>query len=187
MAQQFSAQLDDLFKIDNGLDRKVQDVEQKRQSVFIQTRELEELQDRIREAEARLHRSDSLDSNPDNKNPLLGRGPRRMTLSQRQPSVFAIAETNQEEEEEEEDEGVKAQPKVEGLARAATTQSTNSNEYVVVRRPRPGVKKAPRVDSHMESETSEEEERGEEEDSEEDSEEEEEEEDSEEESSEEEE
>jgi hypothetical protein len=29
MAQQFSAQLDDLFKIDNGLDSIVQDVEQK--------------------------------------------------------------------------------------------------------------------------------------------------------------
>jgi hypothetical protein len=120
----------------------------RRQSVFIQTRELEELQERIRAAEARLGRSDSSDSSSDNSLPR-----RRPTVSQRGPSIFAIAETVNEEEVQ--------QIQVAGLRGPGTQtpQSTASNEYVVVRRPRPiGSRKHPRVDSHIEPETSEEEE-----------------------------
>jgi hypothetical protein len=120
----------------------------RRQSVFIQTRELEELQERIRVAEARLGRSDSSNSNSATALPT-----RRPTVSQRGPSIFAIAETVKEEEVQ--------QTQVAGtrVPGTQTPQSTTSNEYVVVRRPRPvGGRKYPRVDSHVESETSEEEE-----------------------------
>jgi hypothetical protein len=71
-------------------------------------------------------------------------------VSQRGPSIFAIAETVKEEE-----------PQPAATTRGPGTQtplSTTSNEYVVVRRPRPvGSRKQPRVDSHVESESSEEE------------------------------
>lgn len=54
MAQAFSLALDSAFMLDNDVDQLTQSIEQKKQRMTIQTRELEALQARIREAEERL-------------------------------------------------------------------------------------------------------------------------------------
>ncbi|TID24109.1 Elongation factor 1-alpha [Venturia nashicola] len=143
MANQFSAHLDDLFSIDKGLDTTLRQVENKRQSVYVQQRELEELQERIREAEARLgqNSSDSSDDGDVEEAPVYRR---RGTNAARLPSVFAIAETT---EETPIPKPVLVQAKNTGNQ---TPVSTNSAEYVVVRRPRPNPRKNLRVDSHIE-------------------------------------
>ncbi|QDS73767.1 hypothetical protein FKW77_005237 [Venturia effusa] len=154
MANQFSAHLDDLFSIDKGLDATLRQVENKRQSVYVQQRELEELQERIREAEARLgqNSSDSSDDDEAQEAPVSRR--RGMSAAQL-PSVFAIAETT-------EDIPIPKPGPVQVTSIGNQTAiSTNSAEYVVVRRPRPNPRKHPRVDSHIEvssKETTEEEE-----------------------------
>ncbi|KAE9975922.1 hypothetical protein EG327_008307 [Venturia inaequalis] len=143
MANQFSAHLDDLFSIDKGLDTTLRQVENKRQSVYVQQRELEELQERIREAEARLGQNSS-DSSSDDDPDETPVSKRRGTNAAQLPSVFAIAETT---------EDIPIPKPVPVQARNADNQtpvSTNSAEYVVVRRPRPNPRKHPRVDSHIE-------------------------------------
>jgi len=161
-AQRFSAQLDDLFKIDSGLDKIVSEVETKRQSIFIQQRELEELQERIRAAEALLGNKDDSPEEAESS-AVAATAPfskKSGSFSARQPSIFAIKETLPEEPILAPVPA--AQPKDTG---AQTPVSTTSAEYVLVRRPRPGPRKQPRVDSHIEVST--EEENSEEEDSEE--------------------
>lgn len=67
MAQAFSSELDSLFNMDSEVDHLCQTVDQKKYMVMMQSRELEALQARIREAEERLraqqaateHRKDS--------------------------------------------------------------------------------------------------------------------------------
>ncbi|KAJ5375782.1 hypothetical protein N7517_007788 [Penicillium concentricum] len=54
MAQAFSSALDSAFMLDSDVDNLSQTIDQKKQQVLIQNRELEELQNRIREAERRL-------------------------------------------------------------------------------------------------------------------------------------
>ncbi|OKL62076.1 hypothetical protein UA08_02960 [Talaromyces atroroseus] len=54
MAQAFSLALDSAFMLDSDVDQLTQSIEQKKQRMTIQTRELEALQARIREAEERL-------------------------------------------------------------------------------------------------------------------------------------
>ncbi|CDM37163.1 hypothetical protein DTO013E5_9474 [Penicillium roqueforti] len=54
MAQAFSTALDSAFMLDSDVDNLSQTISQKKQQMLIQTRELEELQNRIREAERRL-------------------------------------------------------------------------------------------------------------------------------------
>jgi len=168
MAQQFSSQLDDLFNMDSGLDTLVHDVEAKRQSIFVQQRELEELQERIRRAEAQLGQSSDEENEEDSdtsesdtpaaKAPEPARA-RATTYSARQPSIFAIRETKDEEE------APKPTAKAAAAAGAPVSQVPTNVEYVMVRRPRPAPrKKAPRVDSHIEiSEEDEEEEEDEDE------------------------
>jgi len=147
MANQFSAHLDDLFSIDKGLDTTLRQVENKRQSVYIQQRELEDLQERIRAAEARLGQNSSSSDEDNDKQeaapPTASK--RRATNAARLPSVFAIAETTQEEPEP--TPTPPAQAKRTGTE---TPVSTTSADYVVVRRPRPSPRKHPRVDSHIE-------------------------------------
>jgi microfibrillar-associated protein 1 len=123
----------------------------RRQSIFVQQRELEELQERIRRADAQIGNStdeeddddESDDSESDNasKAPVRAAEPSRAratTYSARQPSIFAIRETKDEEEE---------QPKPRAVAPVAAA---------------PIAQKHPRVDSHIE--VSEEDENEEEED-----------------------
>lgn len=140
----------------------------RRQSIFVQQRELEELQERIRRADAQIGNStdeeddddESDDSESDNasKAPVRAAEPSRAratTYSARQPSIFAIRETKDEEEE---------QPKPRAVApvAAAPIAQKPAADFVMVRRPRPGPRKHPRVDSHIE--VSEEDENEEEED-----------------------
>ncbi|KAJ5173558.1 uncharacterized protein N7500_001489 [Penicillium coprophilum] len=54
MAQAFSSALDSAFMLDSDVNDLSQTIDQKKQQVLIQNRELEELQKRIREAERRL-------------------------------------------------------------------------------------------------------------------------------------
>ncbi|KIW01253.1 uncharacterized protein PV09_07295 [Verruconis gallopava] len=175
MAQQFSSQLDDLFNMDGGLDSLVHDVEAKRQSIFVQQRELEELQERIRQAEARLggtsdeeNDADSDASGSDGASRGSGKASesartRAITSSARQPSIFAIRETKDEEEQPQ------VQPVAPAPAPAAPVAKVPAQDYVMVRRPRPAPRKHPRVDSHIEiSEEEEEDEEDEEDDDEED-------------------
>ncbi|KAJ5223839.1 hypothetical protein N7468_008381 [Penicillium chermesinum] len=56
MAQAFSSALDSAFALDSEVDHLAQTIDQKKQQMMIQTRELEVLQRRIREAEERLQR-----------------------------------------------------------------------------------------------------------------------------------
>ncbi|KAJ5339798.1 hypothetical protein N7452_006526 [Penicillium brevicompactum] len=57
MAQAFSSALDSAFMLDSDVNNLSQTVDQKKQQMMIQNRELEELQNRIREAEQRLQMS----------------------------------------------------------------------------------------------------------------------------------
>ncbi|OCK77140.1 hypothetical protein K432DRAFT_407572 [Lepidopterella palustris CBS 459.81] len=59
IARNFSAALDDLFKIDGGLDTLDRKVHQKKQSVSTHTQELEALEARLRETEERLKQAKS--------------------------------------------------------------------------------------------------------------------------------
>jgi hypothetical protein len=138
----------------------------RRQSIFVQQRELEELQERIRRAEAALgHSSEEEDEDdsetsesdtPASKAPEPSRA-RATTYSARQPSIFAIRETKDEEDLPK--PVVAAAP-----AQVPVSQVPGNKEYVMVRRPRPAPRKNPRVDSHIEiSEEDEEEEEEEEE------------------------
>ncbi|KAI9373869.1 hypothetical protein BJX61DRAFT_541337 [Aspergillus egyptiacus] len=54
MAQDFSLALDSAFSLDSNVDFLSQTIDQKKHQMMIQNRELEELQKRIQEAEARL-------------------------------------------------------------------------------------------------------------------------------------
>ncbi|KAL4803574.1 hypothetical protein BDV18DRAFT_145059 [Aspergillus unguis] len=54
MAQDFSTALDSAFSLDSNVDFLSQTIDQKKQKMMIQNRELEELQARIRAAEERL-------------------------------------------------------------------------------------------------------------------------------------
>ncbi|KAJ5172852.1 hypothetical protein N7492_005445 [Penicillium capsulatum] len=56
MAQAFSSALDDAFMLDSDVNHLSQTIDQKKQQMMIQSRELEALQQRIREAEDRLKR-----------------------------------------------------------------------------------------------------------------------------------
>ncbi|KAJ5784331.1 uncharacterized protein N7503_009543 [Penicillium pulvis] len=56
MAQAFSSALDSAFSLDSDITHLSQTVDQKKQQMLIQSRELEVLQQRIREAEERLKR-----------------------------------------------------------------------------------------------------------------------------------
>ncbi|KAH8705677.1 hypothetical protein BGW36DRAFT_16686 [Talaromyces proteolyticus] len=59
MAQAFSLALDNAFMLDSDVDHLTQSIEQKKQMMTIQARELEALQAKIREAEERLNRDKS--------------------------------------------------------------------------------------------------------------------------------
>ncbi|CAI7623638.1 unnamed protein product [Penicillium manginii] len=54
MAQDFSTALDSAFSLDSDVNHLSQTIDQKKQAMMIQNRELEELQQRIRDAENRL-------------------------------------------------------------------------------------------------------------------------------------
>ncbi|KAJ5666688.1 hypothetical protein N7462_011097 [Penicillium macrosclerotiorum] len=54
MAQAFSSALDNAFMLDSDVNHLSQTIDQKKQQMIIQSRELEALQQRIREAEERL-------------------------------------------------------------------------------------------------------------------------------------
>ncbi|OQD75329.1 hypothetical protein PENDEC_c007G03687 [Penicillium decumbens] len=56
MAQAFSTALDSAFSLDTDVNNLSLSIDQKKQQMMIQTRELEALQQRIREAEERLKR-----------------------------------------------------------------------------------------------------------------------------------
>jgi hypothetical protein len=60
MAQAFSSTLDSVFALDSDVDHLSQTIDQKRFKMIIQTRELEELQAKIRETERRLKARQSL-------------------------------------------------------------------------------------------------------------------------------
>ncbi|KAJ5732166.1 hypothetical protein N7493_003647 [Penicillium malachiteum] len=56
MAQAFSSALDSAFMLDSNVNHLSQTIDQKKQQMIIQSRELEALQQRIRETEERLKR-----------------------------------------------------------------------------------------------------------------------------------
>ncbi|PWY89406.1 hypothetical protein BO94DRAFT_555771 [Aspergillus sclerotioniger CBS 115572] len=60
MAQAFSTALDSAFSLDSDVNHLSQTIDQKRHQMMIQTRELEQLQAKIREAEERLKARQSL-------------------------------------------------------------------------------------------------------------------------------
>jgi peptidoglycan hydrolase CwlO-like protein len=60
MAQAFSSTLDSVFALDSDVDHLSQTIDQKRFQMIIKTRELEELQAKIRETERRLKARQSL-------------------------------------------------------------------------------------------------------------------------------
>ncbi|RHZ71962.1 hypothetical protein CDV55_108526 [Aspergillus turcosus] len=60
MAQDFSSTLDSVFALDSDVDNLSQTIDRKRFQMIIQTRELEELQAKIRETERRLKARQSL-------------------------------------------------------------------------------------------------------------------------------
>lgn len=68
LAQNFSAALDDLFKIDGGLDDLSKHVHQRKQTVTIQSEELQALEARLRETEERLKRAKTSPPSSDRKN-----------------------------------------------------------------------------------------------------------------------
>ncbi|KAJ5113112.1 hypothetical protein N7456_001646 [Penicillium angulare] len=57
MAQAFSSALDSAFSLDSDVNQLSLNIDQKKQQMIIQSRELEALQERIREAEERLKKS----------------------------------------------------------------------------------------------------------------------------------
>ncbi|KAJ5281811.1 hypothetical protein N7478_007183 [Penicillium angulare] len=57
MAQAFSSALDSAFSLDSDVNQLSLNIDQKKQQMIIQSRELEALQERIREAEERLKQS----------------------------------------------------------------------------------------------------------------------------------
>ncbi|KAJ5554779.1 hypothetical protein N7535_007225 [Penicillium sp. DV-2018c] len=63
MAQAFSTALDSAFMLDSDVDNLSQTIDQKKHMMMIQTRELEELQNRIREAERLLQARQARDAN----------------------------------------------------------------------------------------------------------------------------
>ncbi|CRG88938.1 hypothetical protein PISL3812_05973 [Talaromyces islandicus] len=68
MAQAFSLALDSAFMLDSEVDTLSQSIEQKKQMMTIQARELEALQAKIREAEARLGKGDNKASSSSQNN-----------------------------------------------------------------------------------------------------------------------
>ncbi|ODM16098.1 hypothetical protein SI65_08532 [Aspergillus cristatus] len=68
MAQAFSASLDSAFSLDSDVTQLSQTIDQKKQRMIIQNRELEELQQRIREAEERLKARESIVPESSSKN-----------------------------------------------------------------------------------------------------------------------
>ncbi|OOF99572.1 hypothetical protein ASPCADRAFT_1248 [Aspergillus carbonarius ITEM 5010] len=77
MAQAFSTALDSAFSLDSDVNHLSQTIDQKRHQMMIQTRELEQLQAKIREAEERLKARQSLILDGNNsRNPSAQRGER---------------------------------------------------------------------------------------------------------------
>ncbi|OJJ47137.1 hypothetical protein ASPZODRAFT_15820 [Penicilliopsis zonata CBS 506.65] len=64
MAQAFSSALDSAFSLDSDVDHLTQSIDQKKQAMMIQSRELEQLQAKIRETEARLKARQSMTIDP---------------------------------------------------------------------------------------------------------------------------
>ncbi|KAL1966129.1 hypothetical protein VTN77DRAFT_4877 [Rasamsonia byssochlamydoides] len=68
IAQAFSLELDSKFMLDNDVDHLTQTIEQKKQMMTIQARELQALQEKIREAEERLREQESRLASPSRSN-----------------------------------------------------------------------------------------------------------------------
>ncbi|KAJ6014121.1 hypothetical protein N7540_008712 [Penicillium herquei] len=64
MAQAFSSALDSAFMLDSDVNHLSQTIDQKKQQMIIQSRELEALQQRIRETEERLKRQAVINGAP---------------------------------------------------------------------------------------------------------------------------
>ncbi|CAI7675625.1 hypothetical protein N7455_011209 [Penicillium solitum] len=79
MAQAFSSALDSAFMLDSDVDNLSQTIDQKKQQMLIQNRELEELQKRILEAERRLQ---SQSTGSGNTSSQLSRGQGQSAASQ---------------------------------------------------------------------------------------------------------
>ncbi|RMJ26147.1 hypothetical protein PHISP_02992 [Aspergillus sp. HF37] len=74
MAQAFSSVLDSAFSLDSDVDQISQNIDQKKQQMLMQNRELEALQAKIRETENRLKASEST---PAEESSPSGRGGKR--------------------------------------------------------------------------------------------------------------
>ncbi|KAJ6150522.1 hypothetical protein N7471_001721 [Penicillium samsonianum] len=79
MAQAFSSALDSAFMLDSDVNNLSQTIDQKKQQMLIQNRELQELQNRIREAERRLQ---SQSTGGDNTSSQISRGQGQSAASQ---------------------------------------------------------------------------------------------------------
>ncbi|KAJ5112689.1 hypothetical protein N7532_000734 [Penicillium argentinense] len=93
MAQDFSTALDSAFMLDSNVNELSQTIDQKKQQMMIQSRELEELQQRIRDAENRLKSRQSVNFGT---SVAAGRNGEGQTAAPREGTV-----TEQPQEEEE--------------------------------------------------------------------------------------
>ncbi|KAF1808626.1 hypothetical protein P152DRAFT_462350 [Eremomyces bilateralis CBS 781.70] len=92
--ENLGAALDDIFKMDTGLDSLSRNVDNKRRSVTFQSRELEALEAQLRAAEERLQKAGL---GPSSASP-----PARPVAREIQAQILQRPETVSEEEEEEE-------------------------------------------------------------------------------------
>ncbi|KAF1999166.1 hypothetical protein P154DRAFT_554961 [Amniculicola lignicola CBS 123094] len=130
IAQNFMSELDDLFKMDSGLDLLDKNVHQKKQAVSTQTQELQALEARLRETEERLQQAKT---SP----------PRRSDSQRRMPLRGAFPDADKARIGDENSPLSKTQAR--GKAQVAkdisgalseTPSSSNSAEYILVDRPR---------------------------------------------------
>ncbi|KAF2199629.1 hypothetical protein GQ43DRAFT_111086 [Delitschia confertaspora ATCC 74209] len=127
LAQNFSAALDDLFQINGGLDALSKNVHRRKQTVTIQTSELEQLEARLRETEERLK--------------LVKSSPTSLTRKDSQRRTPVEGSFSEEDKSRINNTRLVHRPRqdadkptTEG-ARSHTPSSYNSAEYVVVDRP----------------------------------------------------
>ncbi|KAF2865392.1 hypothetical protein BDV95DRAFT_612776 [Massariosphaeria phaeospora] len=130
VARNFMSELDDLFRLDGGLDTLDKNVHQKKQAVSTHAQELEALEARLRETEERLNKAKT---SP----------PRRSDSRRRTPIQSTFPEEDKSGVGRGSPLAANRKPRVDALptrdmpgALPETPASYNSTEYVLVDRPR---------------------------------------------------
>ncbi|KAF2190596.1 hypothetical protein K469DRAFT_721501 [Zopfia rhizophila CBS 207.26] len=134
IARNFMSELDDLFKLDGGLDKLDKNVHQKKQAVSSHTQELEALEARLRETEERLKQAKS--SPPAARKNSQRRTPIRGTLPDEDKAQLGESSSPLAHAQARQRSGadLKTAKDMPG-ALPETPASYNSAEYVIVDRP----------------------------------------------------